>query len=62
MKELYYIVEALSTTYPHRQLELKQECGSIYLYADGECNFCVTGYCLLYNMKRLCDILNDELL
>lgn len=56
------IVEALNARYPHRNIELKQEGENRYLYADGECKFCTTGYCLLYNMQRLCNILENELL
>ena len=62
MNQLSNIVDTLSASYPHRHLQMKHEYGNTYLYADGEAKFCATGYNLLFNMKRLCDVLEDELL
>ena len=56
------IVEALSASYPHRNVQLKQEFGNEYVYVDGEPKFCATGYNLLFNLTRLCQTLSNELL
>lgn len=56
------VVEALSSQYPNRNIKLIKIGDNTFLYADGECKFCITGYCLLYNTQRLCKILENELL
>ena len=56
------IVKELGNQYPNRNLEIRREGGNTYLYCDGEPQFCTTGYCMLYNLKRLCKVLDDELL
>lgn len=44
--------------YPHRHIEMNGTIVNI----DGEDKFNTDGYNLLYNLKRLCDCLEDELL
>mgnify|MGYP006872973923 FL=1 len=56
------VVMTFAETYKNRNIMLKEECGNLYLYADEECKFCATGYCLLCNVKRLCEVLENELL
>ena len=64
MEEIKFedVVRTFAETYKNRNIMLKEEWGNSYLYADGECKFCATGYCLLYNVKRLCEVLENELL
>lgn len=56
------IVKAMAATYKSRNLELREIGENQYLYCDGEPRFCTTGFCLLYNMKRLCEVLENELM
>ncbi len=57
-KEIFMqVLAAFQRQYPSRKIEL--DCNLIYI--DGELKFNIKDYCLLYNLKRLCDCLEDEL-
>lgn len=57
-KELFIkLLERLSQTYPHRNLQMV----GTFVYIDGIRTFNTDGFNLLYNAKRLCDELENEL-
>ena len=60
-QELFNEVFAyLQQTY--KGLALKEEDGEhTIVYYNGEPQFCITGFSLLYNLLRLCKLLRDEL-
>lgn len=47
--------------YPRRRLVIEQKYYGDIVCCDGEERFNLEGYNLLYNLKRLCDCLEDEL-
>ncbi len=57
-KEIFMqVLATFQRQYPSRKIELDYNL----IYIDGEVKFNIEGYCLLYNLKRLCDCLEDEL-
>ena len=58
-KELFQeVLDRMAETYPHRDIKM---LGTL-VYIDGKCRFNTDGYILLYNIKRLADAIEDELL
>lgn len=51
-------LEFFQGAYPHRDLRME---GSL-VYIDGECRFNIEGFNLLYNLQRLVNCLEGELL
>ena len=57
-KELFRkVLDRMAETYPHRDIKM---IGTL-VYIDGKCRFNTDGYRLLYNIKRLADVIEDEL-
>lgn len=52
------VLEQFQIQYPHRNIKYSYET---CIEVDGELEFNTDGYNLLYNLKRLCDVLQDEL-
>ena len=52
------VLDRMAETYPHRDIKM---LGTL-VYIDGKCRFNTDGYILLYNIKRLADAIEDELL
>lgn len=62
-KELFKeVLEHFRDQYPRRRIEIKEYGYGGIVRIDGEDKFNTSGYNLLYNLKRLCDCLEDELL
>lgn len=58
-KELFKgIFNHFQEKYPAQQLEMR---GTL-VYRKGECFFNTDGYVLLYNLKRLCEVIKEELI
>lgn len=58
-KELFReVLNRMAETYPHRDIKM---VGTL-VYIDGESRFNNDGYNLLFNIKRLADALEDELM
>lgn len=58
-REIFEInLEFFQSTYPKRNIQLVDTL----VYVDGECKFNIEGYNLLYNMQRLVNCLEGELL
>lgn len=56
------VLEAFQEKYPHRNIRVEVQYGDRMISVDNEIQFNLEGYNLLYNLKRLCDALEDELL
>lgn len=57
------VIEKFRKQYPKRMINIVGGGhGDEYLTIDNNIMFNTTGYNLLYNLKRLCDELKDELL
>ena len=52
------VVDDLKTAYPRRNIEL---IGNL-VHVDGEAKFNISGFNLLYNLQRLVNCLEDELI
>ena len=52
------VLDRMAETYPHRDIKMD---GTL-VYIDGENRFSTDGYRLLYNIKRLAEAIEDELL
>ena len=58
-REIFQInLEFMQGKYPNRNIRMD---GSL-VYIDGECRFNIEGFNLLYNLKRLVNCLEGELL
>jgi len=57
------VLTSFQKRYPRRALcvEKDLDCENEYVSIDGQREFCITGYCLLYNLQRLCKCLEAEL-
>lgn len=56
------VLEHFKKQYPRRRIEVKRYGYGNIVSIDGEDKFNTSGYNLLYNIKRLCDCLEDELI
>ena len=57
------VIEKFRKQYPERKINIIGGInGDEFLSIDDKIRFNTTGYNLLYNLKRLCDELKDELL
>jgi hypothetical protein len=58
------VVASFQKRYPRRAICVEKGLGSEneYVSIDGQREFCITGYCLLYNLQRLCKCLEAELI
>lgn len=54
-------IEFMKNKYPHRNISLVKSPYGELVQIDGEIKFNTEGYSLLYNLKRLCKALEDEL-
>lgn len=62
-REIFEInLEFMRGAYPKRNIELQHTSYGDLVVIDGEQKFNIEGYCLLYNLQRLCECLEDELL
>ena len=62
-REIFLIdLEFMANAYPDRNIELKHTSYGDIVMIDGEQKFNTQGYSLLYNLKRLCKCLEEELL
>ena len=52
------VLNRMAETYPHRDIKM---VGTL-VYIDGESRFNTDGYRFLYNIKRLADALEQELI
>ena len=56
------VIAKLAKQYPHAELKVVSDnFGGMYVEAYGETRFSISGYNFLYNVKRLCDLLENEL-
>lgn len=55
------VIEKMRDQYPHRNISIRDTSYGTIVSIDGEDKFNITGYCLLYNLQRLCKALKDEL-
>lgn len=61
-KELFIeVVVYFAGKYPHRNICIKKESYGNILNVDGVERFNIDGYSLLFNLKRITEILSDEL-
>ena len=59
----YSVIGILRNEYPKKDLNMIGGMdGDEFVTINDEIQFNTNGYNLLYNMKRLCDVLQDELL
>lgn len=62
-REIFLInIEFMQKEYPRRDIRLEHRSYGDIVIVDGEDKFNTEGYCLLYNLQRLCECLEDELL
>ena len=62
-REIFQInLEFMQKEYPRRDIRLEHRSYGDIVIVDGEDKFNTEGYCLLYNLQRLCKCLEDELL
>ncbi len=62
-REIFQInLEFMRGAYPKRNIELQRTNYGDIVVIDGEQKFNTEGYCLLYNLQRLCECLEGELL
>lgn len=58
-KELFKeVLDFFRAAYPHRDIALIENL----VFVDGSVKFNIEGFNLLYNLKRLCNTLSDELI
>lgn len=61
--EIFLInLEFMQKEYPRRDIRLEHRSYGDIVIVDGEDKFNLEGYCLLYNLQRLCECLEDILL
>ena len=58
---LLQVIDDFSNQYQEANLHIRYSYGNHIVCAYGQDQFCVDGYNLLYNLKRLTDVLADEL-
>lgn len=58
---LLQVIDDLSNQYPGADLHIRNVYGNNIVCAYGQDQFCVDGYNLLYNLKRLTNVLVGEL-
>ena len=59
----YSVIGILRNEYPKKDLNMiGDRDGDEFVTINDEIQFNTNGYNLLYNLKRLCDVLQDELL
>ena len=59
----YSVIGTLRNEYPKKDLNMiGGRDGDEFVAVNNEIQFNTNGYNLLYNLKRLCDVLQDELL
>ena len=59
----YSVIGILRNEYPKKDLNMIGGMdGDEFVTINNEIQFNTNGYNLLYNLKRLCDVLQDELL
>ena len=59
----YSVIGILRNEYPKKDLNMiGGRDGDEFVAVNNEIQFNTKGYNLLYNLKRLCDVLQDELL
>ena len=59
----YSVIGILRNEYPKKDLNMIGGMdGDEFVSVNNEIQFNTKGYNLLYNLKRLCDVLQDELL
>ena len=59
----YSVIGILRNEYPKKDLNMiGGSDGDEFVSVNNEIQFNTKGYNLLYNLKRLCDVLQDELL
>ena len=57
------VIEKLRSQYPKRHIDvIDADYGDVFVEIDNRKVFNITGYNLLYNLKRLCDCLDGELI
>ena len=56
------VVKEIAKRYPKAQVKLQFDFDRTILYAYGKQQFCPDGFNVLYNIKRLADVLENELL
>lgn len=61
-REIFLInLEFMANAYPDRNIEIRHTSYGDLVVIDGEPQFNAKGYSLLYNLKRLCKCLEEEL-
>lgn len=59
----YSVIGILRNEYPKKDLNMiGGRYGDEFVTINNEIQFNTNGYNLLYNLKRLCDVLQDELI
>lgn len=62
-REIFQInLEFMQGAYPRRNIQLNRTPYGDIVEIDDNQKFNTEGYCLLYNLQRLCECLEDELL
>lgn len=62
-REIFQInLEFMAGAYPKRDIKIEHTYYGDIVVIDGEQKFNTEGYCLLYNLQRLCECLEGELL
>lgn len=56
------VIEKFKEQYPHRHIEIISNVGDRIVKIDYRSKFNLTGYNLLYNLQRLCNCLDGELI
>lgn len=56
------VVNDLANQYPNADLNVQWDFDRYIVYAYGQQQFCPDGFNLLYNLKRLTDVLKNELI
>jgi len=56
------VIEKFKEQYPHRDIEIIDDGGDKIVKIDHCPKFNITGYNLLYNLQRLCNCLDGELI
>lgn len=56
------VVAAMQKSYPRRHVKIDSTPYGDIIEIDSKHKFNTEGYCLLYNLQRLCKCLEDELI
>jgi len=56
-----HVMDYFKAKYPYRRIQYEFMYGDRMISIDGEIQFNLEGYNLLYNLTRLCKCLEDEL-